>query len=55
LFLTNGTLLAGLGAPIVIFGPGNDELAHKPDEYIEIADLEKAVEVYTKILKWSLK
>jgi succinyl-diaminopimelate desuccinylase len=48
---SDGPFLAGLGAPIVIFGPGNDELAHKPDEYIEIADLEKAVEVYTKILK----
>ena len=49
-FCTDGPFLAGLGAPIVIFGPGNDELAHKPDEYIEITDLEKGVEVYKKIM-----
>jgi acetylornithine deacetylase len=50
-FCTDGPFLAGLGAPIVIFGPGQCELCHKPDEYIEIADLEKAVEIYIKILK----
>jgi succinyl-diaminopimelate desuccinylase len=49
-FCTDGPFLAGLGAPIVIFGPGDDKLAHKPDEYIELADLEKAVKVYTKFL-----
>lgn len=54
-FCTDGPFLAGLGAPIVIFGPGNSELAHKPDEYIELTDLEKAVGVYVKILKRFLK
>jgi len=49
-FCTDGPFLAGLGAPIVIFGPGNDELAHKPDEYIELSDLKKAVDVYKKIM-----
>jgi len=50
-FCTDGPFLAGLGAPIVIFGPGNSELAHKPDEYIELADLEKAVDVYRNLFK----
>jgi succinyl-diaminopimelate desuccinylase len=49
-FCTDGPFFAALGAPVVIFGPGCGELCHKPDEYIEIADLKKAVEEYTTIL-----
>jgi len=52
-FTTDGPHFALLGAPIVIFGPGKTQLAHKPDEYIDIADVEKAVEYYKKtILKF---
>jgi len=54
-FCTDGPFLAGLGAPIVIFGPGNSELAHKPDEYIELTDLEKAFGVYSKIIQQFLR
>ncbi len=50
-FCTDGPFLAGLGAPVIIFGPGRSELAHKPDEYVEIADLDRAIEKYTSILK----
>jgi acetylornithine deacetylase/succinyl-diaminopimelate desuccinylase-like protein len=39
-----------LGSPIVIFGPGDSAICHKPDEYIEIAEAEKAVEYYKKII-----
>jgi succinyl-diaminopimelate desuccinylase len=49
-FTTDGPHFASLGAPVVIFGPGKPSLCHKPDEYIEIADLEKAVEYYKKII-----
>lgn len=49
-FTTDGPHFAALGAPIVIFGPGRPQLAHKPDEYIEIADVEKAVEHYKNII-----
>jgi succinyl-diaminopimelate desuccinylase len=49
-FTTDGPHFAPLGAPIVIFGPGKSQLAHKPDEYIEIADVEKAVEHYKNII-----
>jgi succinyl-diaminopimelate desuccinylase len=52
-FTTDGPHFASLGAPVIIFGPGKPQLAHKPDEYIDIADLEKAVEYYKKtILKF---
>ena len=49
-FTTDGPHFASLGAPVVIFGPGKPSLCHKPDEYIEIADIEKAVEYYKKII-----
>lgn len=50
-FCTDGPFFTKLGAPVVIFGPGRGELCHQPDEYIEIKDLEKAVEKYTAIIK----
>lgn len=49
-FTTDGPFLAELGAPVVIFGPGKPEVCHKPNEYIEISDLEKAVEYYKDII-----
>lgn len=49
-FTTDGPYFASLGAPVVIFGPGKPGLAHKPDEYIDISDVEKAVEIYKNII-----
>jgi succinyl-diaminopimelate desuccinylase len=49
-FTTDGPFFETLGVPVVIFGPGKPELCHKPDEYIDIADLEKAVERYKNII-----
>jgi len=50
-FTTDGPHFVTLGAPVVIFGPGKPEICHKPDEFIEIEDLEKAVSYYEKIIK----
>ena len=49
-FATDGPYFARLNAPVVIFGPGNPQSAHKPDEYVEIADVKKAVSYYKKII-----
>ena len=49
-FSTDGPLFAGLGAPVIIFGPGKGNVCHQPDEYIDIADLEKGREFYKKII-----
>ncbi len=49
-FTTDGPHFASLGAPVVVFGPGKPQLCHQPDEYIEIADVEKAVEHYKGII-----
>lgn len=49
-FTTDGPHFVSLGAPVVVFGPGKPEVCHKPNEYIEIADVEKAVEYYKNII-----
>lgn len=49
-FATDGPYFAELGAPVVIFGPGKPQLAHKLDEYIDIDDVEKAVGYYKDII-----
>jgi succinyl-diaminopimelate desuccinylase len=49
-FTTDGPHFSSLGVPVVIFGPGKSNVCHKPDEYIKIADVEKAVEYYKQII-----
>ncbi len=49
-FTTDGPYFASLGVPVVIFGPGKPELCHKPDEYIDLADVERAVEHYKNVI-----
>ena len=53
-FTTDGPQFISLGVPILIFGPGKPEICHKPDEFIEIADLEKAVQCYKNIITYFL-
>jgi putative selenium metabolism hydrolase len=49
-FCTNGSATAGrLGIPTVGFGPGDAERAHRIDEYVEEADLERAQSGYAAI------
>ena len=51
-FCTNGSGTAGrLGIPTIGFGPGEEALAHRVDEYIEIADLARAAKGYVVIAK----
>ncbi|MDD5134536.1 MAG: M20 family metallopeptidase [Phycisphaerae bacterium] len=49
-FTTDAPFIAELNIPVVIFGPGKPDICHKPDEYIEIQDLQKAVEFYKNII-----
>lgn len=41
--------------PIVILGPGQTELAHQPDEYVEINSYLKSIDIYKDIAKEFLK
>ena len=51
-YLTDGAVLqpAFNGAPTVILGPGQPEMAHKTDEFCYINKLEEAVEIYSQII-----
>jgi putative selenium metabolism hydrolase len=50
-FCTNGSGTAGrLGIPTVGFGPGREDLAHRIDEYIEVADLVRGAQGYAAIV-----
>jgi succinyl-diaminopimelate desuccinylase len=49
-FTTDGPHFQKLNAPVLIFGPGDGTLCHKPNEYIEIAEMERAKEYYKKII-----
>lgn len=40
-----------LDIPIIIYGAGNEKLAHQPDEYIEISELVQSVNYYLEIAK----
>ena len=44
-FGTDASLFAPL-APTVILGPGSMRQAHRPDEYIDVREMEQAIGVY---------
>ena len=48
-FATDGGNLAALGCEPLIFGPGSIDLAHRPDEYLLLADLHRAVDAITDL------
>ena len=49
-FCTDGPCFALFKAPIIIFGPGQSHICHKPNEYIDIVDIENATKFYKKII-----
>ena len=50
-FATDGGNLAKLGLKPIIFGPGEITVAHKADEYLNIDELHKAVDVVERIIR----
>jgi succinyl-diaminopimelate desuccinylase len=51
-YLTDGSVLQRLynGAPVIILGPGQPEMAHQTDEYCHIRKLEESIKIYTDII-----
>ena len=45
-YWTEASMLSAAGINTVVYGPGNLEQAHKPNEYVEIAQLETAAAMY---------
>lgn len=48
-FCTDGSYMSDF-APVVILGPGDWKGCHKPDEFIDINDLEKAANLYKNLI-----
>jgi acetylornithine deacetylase len=49
-FTTDLPFLDRWGAPLLI-GPGSVTLAHTADEYVEIAELHEAVDIYSQLAR----
>lgn len=49
-FGTHASPIAAAGVPAIVFGPGSIAQAHTKDEYIEIDQLDKAAEVYYRLM-----
>lgn len=50
-FATDGGNLAKLGTQPLVFGPGSIEVAHKADEFVEVASLHRAVDVIEAVVR----
>lgn len=50
-YATDGTMYAQIGIPCIVLGPGDSAQAHTIGEYVEIEQLEKAVDVYYSMMK----
>ena len=50
-YFTDASVLVEVvrGAPIVVWGPGTPAVMHAVDEYVELAELEQAVAVFTDV------
>jgi putative selenium metabolism hydrolase len=48
-FCTNGSGTAALGIPTIGYGPGDETLAHRVDEYLELDELEAGARDYAKL------
>jgi len=51
LFATEAPFLAELGLQTLILGAGDIAVAHQPDEYVTMAAIERATEVYTSLIQ----
>ncbi|HEY5774469.1 MAG TPA: acetylornithine deacetylase [Xanthomonadales bacterium] len=49
-FWTEASLFAQAGIPAIVLGPGNIAQAHVVDEWVSLEQLERALEIYTKLV-----
>jgi acetylornithine deacetylase len=52
-YCTEAGLFQDGGAPAVVIGPGDIAQAHTPNEFIEIADLEKCLAFLERLADWA--
>jgi acetylornithine deacetylase len=52
-YATEASLFQAGGAPSVVCGPGHIAQAHTPDEYLEVAELEKCLGFLARLADWA--
>jgi acetylornithine deacetylase len=52
-YATEASLFQAGGAPAVVCGPGDIAQAHTPDEYLEVAELEKCLSFLARVADWA--
>ena len=52
-YATEASLFQAGGAPSVVCGPGSIAQAHTPDEYLEVAELEKCLAFLGRLADWA--
>lgn len=50
-FCSDASKFARLGIPTILFGPGSIDQAHAAVEYVECAQVEEALDFYTRVLR----
>ena len=50
---TEGGLFQEVGYSTVICGPGSIDQAHKPDEYVEITQLQNCEHLLRRLIDWA--
>jgi acetylornithine deacetylase len=52
-YATEAGLFQGGGAPAAVCGPGNIAQAHAPDEFVEVAELERCLRFLNRVADWA--
>lgn len=52
-YATEAGLFQAAGAPAVVCGPGHIDQAHKPDEFLAVAELEKCLQFLDRLADWA--
>lgn len=52
-YATEAGLFQAGGAPAIVCGPGHIDQAHKPDEFIAVAELEKCLQFLSRLGDWA--
>lgn len=50
-YFTDAAFFSKKDIPKIIFGPGEPDLAHKPNEFVELSKIKESIQVYEKFLK----
>ena len=50
-YATNAGFFSEVGIPCIVFGPGSIAQAHTADEFIELSQVDRAVQVYADMIR----